>query len=296
MAERDAFAVPAPAKVNLYLHVVGRRADGFHLLDSLIVFAGIGDTVEVRPSDALTFTVDGPMAAGVPATDDNLVSKAARALAAAAGIEAKADIRLIKRLPMAAGVGGGSADAAAALRALRRLWKLDVDDGALAALGLGLGADVPVCLAGRAAFVGGIGEAIDPVPPLPRCWIVLVNPGVPASTPAVFKARQGAFSEPARFSDSPKDAAAFAALLKSRRNDLTSAALTVAPEIGTVLDALERCPGILLARMSGSGATCFGLFGDSSAATEAAVALKRSHPGWWAKAGSMETDSTRLEA
>lgn len=296
MAERDAFAVPAPAKVNLYLHVVGRRADGFHLLDSLIVFAGIGDTVEVRPSSALTFTVDGPMAAGVPATDNNLVLKAARALAAAAGIEAWADIRLIKRLPMAAGVGGGSADAAAVLRALRRLWRIDIADAALAKIALGLGADVPVCLAGRAAFVGGIGEAIDSVPPLPRCWIVLVNPGVPASTPAVFKARHGAFSAPARFAEVPADAAAFAALLQSRRNDLTAAALTVAPDIGKVLDALERCPGILLARMSGSGATCFGLFGDSGAATEAASALNRGHPDWWAKAGSMETDATRLEA
>lgn len=296
MAERDAFAVPAPAKVNLYLHVVGRRPDGFHLLDSLIAFAGIGDTVEVRPAPSLAFSVEGPMAAGVPANDDNLVPRAARALAAAAGIEPEADIRLVKRLPMAAGVGGGSADAAAALRALRRLWRVDIDDGTMAALALGLGADVPVCLAGRAAFVGGIGEAIDPVPPLPRCWIVLVNPGVPASTPAVFKARQGAFSAPARFAEAPTDAAAFAALLRSRRNDLTAAALTVAPEIGTVLDALERCPGILLARMSGSGATCFGLFGDSDAATEAALALKRGHPGWWAKAGSMETDATRLES
>lgn len=296
MAERDAFAVPAPAKVNLYLHVIGRRADGFHLLDSLIVFAGIGDTVEVRPSDALTFAVEGPMAAGVPATDDNLVLKAAWALAAAAGIEAKADIRLIKRLPMAAGVGGGSADAAAALRALKRLWRIDIADATMAAIALGLGADVPVCLAGRAAFVGGIGEAIDPVPPLPRCWIVLVNPGVPAATPAVFKARQGAFSAPARFSEAPKDAAAFVALLRSRRNDLTAAALTVAPDIGKVLGALERCPGILLARMSGSGATCFGLFVDAGAATEAAFALNRGHPGWWAKAGSMETGATHLES
>ena len=296
MAERDAFAVPAPAKVNLYLHVVGRRSDGFHLLDSLIVFAGVGDTIEVRPSAALIFAVEGPMAEGVPANDDNLVPKAARALAAAAGIEARAEIRLIKRLPMAAGVGGGSADAAATLRALKRLWKLDVDDATMSAIALGLGADVPVCLAGRAAFVGGIGEAIDPASPLPRCWIVLVNPGVPASTPAVFKARRGAFSETARFSESPKDASAFAALLQSRRNDLTAAALTVAPEIGRVLDALEKCPGTLLARMSGSGATCFGLFGDEGAATAAALALNRSHPDWWVQAGSMETDATRLES
>ena len=275
---------PAPAKVNLYLHVVGRRADGYHLLDSLVVFADDGDAVTVAPSEDLRFTLTGPFAAEVPAGDDNLVVRAARALAAAAGRPPAASIRLDKRLPVASGVGGGSADAAAVLRALVRLWDVRIGEAALAKLALGLGADVPMCLHRRPVFVGGIGEEITAAPALPACGLVLVNPRVPLPTPAVFKARAGAFSAPARFAAAPADAAALAGLLAERGNDLAMAAMTLVPAVGGALAALAMTPGVLLARMSGSGATCFGVCADRAAAMAAAAALAVDHPDWWMSA------------
>lgn len=287
--------VTAAAKVNLYLHVTGRRADGYHTLDSLVAFCGIGDAIEARAADALSLSIEGPFAAGLPAGEDNLVLRAARALRAALGIERGARIVLHKRLPPASGIGGGSADAAATLRALMRLWNARPPDAALAALALALGADVPVCLDGRAAFMGGIGEDLAPAPALPPATIVLANPGVPVATPDVFRRRAGSFSAPARFSEAPRDAARLAELLRERRNDLDAPARALCPAVGEVVDALERCPGVLLARMSGSGATCFGLFADAGHATEAAFALARAHPRWWVKAGSLESDANRLE-
>jgi 4-diphosphocytidyl-2-C-methyl-D-erythritol kinase len=286
---------PAPAKINLYLHVVGRLADGYHLLDSLIVFAGIGDTLTFAPAEGPSLAVDGPFAAGVPAGEENLVLKAARALAEAAHVHAGVAIRLTKRLPPASGLGGGSADAAATLRALKRLWDLRLDDATLAKIALALGADVPVCVQGRAAFVGGIGEAIAPAPPLPPCWVVLANPGVELKTPTVFQARSGPFSSPARFDEPPQSAAALAALLAERRNDLERPAMQLQPTVADALAALRACPGALIARMAGSGATCFALFDDPGRATEATFALARARPTWWVKTGSVETDATRLD-
>ncbi len=210
----------APAKVNLYLHVTGRRADGYHLLDSLVVFAGDGDRIEVSEASGFRLQVTGPFADEVPAGDDNLVLRAARALAQAAdaagdtnanaaGIRvAGAAIRLDKRLPVASGIGGGSADAAATLRALVRLWRLDLEPAALASLALALGADVPMCLAGRPSFVAGVGEEITPAPGLPGFALLLVNPRIPLATPKVFAGRSGPFSPPGRFADPPADAAA----------------------------------------------------------------------------------------
>ena len=165
-------SMPAPAKINLYLHVTGRRADGYHELDSLVVFADLGDTVTVAPDHGLRLTIDGPFASALPAGGDNLVLRAARALADAAGVEAKAAIGLTKRLPVAAGLGGGSADAAAALGALAALWGIEAGSEMLEDFARGLGADVPACLGGRPAFVGGIGEALSPAPPLPPAWVV----------------------------------------------------------------------------------------------------------------------------
>ncbi len=284
----------APAKVNLYLHVVGQRADGYHLLDSLIVFAGVGDDVTVSPASGLTLTVEGPFAPLVPAGPENLVLRAARELAQRMGVTAGARIRLAKRLPVAAGIGGGSADAAAALKALCALWTIDPDPAAMADLALALGADVPVCLAGRPAFVGGIGEDIAPPPPLPPVWMVLVNPGIAVSTPQIFKARTGAFSAPGRFSAAPEDAAALFEALGRCGNDLTAPALTLAPAIAEVLAALAAQPGCALSRMSGSGATCFGLFAEAGPAAAAAAALAVAHPRWWVQpapmlAGAAET-------
>ncbi|MDY0883930.1 4-(cytidine 5'-diphospho)-2-C-methyl-D-erythritol kinase [Dongia soli] len=271
----------APAKINLYLHVVGKRADGFHLLDSLIVFAETGDYLSISPHNDLALDIDGPFSAGLKHEANNLVLRAARGLAEIAGVDARARIRLTKNLPIASGIGGGSADAAATLRALVEFWQLDVDTQALLDLALRLGADVPVCLDGRSSFVGGIGEELMPAGQLPPAWLVLANPRVPTPTPKVFKARRGDFSGEARWSVPPTDAAALATYLKGRRNDLTEAAITVAPVIRDVLTLIETTGDCLVARLSGSGATCFGLYGNAAAAETAAAEIRRRRPNWW---------------
>jgi 4-diphosphocytidyl-2-C-methyl-D-erythritol kinase len=278
----------APAKLNLYLHVLGRRADGYHLLDSLVAFADVGDVVTAQPALALSLEIIGPFAGALQDDpSENLVWRAARALAERAGIEPKAALTLEKNLPVASGIGGGSSDAAAALKALGELWRLDLGERPFQGLAPSLGADVPVCLFGELAWVGGIGEAVAPAPALPSCSVVLVNPGLGLATPAVFKARTGAFSEAARFDAAPADATALARLLETRRNDLTAPALELAPGIAQVLRALEAEPGALLARMSGSGATCFALFADEAAAQAAAQRLGAMHTGWWVAAGRL---------
>ena len=271
----------APAKINLYLHLIGKRADGYHLLDSLVAFADVGDVLEVRPAAGLTLAISGPFAKSVPDDVDNMVMRAARSLAAAGGVREGAAIALKKHLPVSAGLGGGSADAAAALLALAELWRLRPGEDGLKDLGLALGADVPACLAGRVVYVGGIGEAIAPAPALPRAQLVLANPGVAVDTARVFAAHRGMMSGPGRFDHAPATAAALAEALISRRNDLQAPAEAIAPVISEVLSALEAQPGCLLARLSGSGASCFGLFAEERAAAEAAEACRAAHPGWW---------------
>lgn len=290
----DRVAVPAAAKINLYLHVTGKRADGYHLLDSLVAFAGIHDLIETRPASTLTLAVEGPFGDKVPGGADNLVLRAAQLLGEAYGVDQGASIRLVKRLPPASGMGGGSADAAATLKALTVLWGIDATGHELLELAEDLGADVPVCLIGEAAFMAGIGEDLAPAPALPPAWLVLVNPGVEVPTPEVFRRRSGPFSSADRFQTVPADAAALARLLASRRNDLAAAAIEIAPVIKDALAALEQSPGVLLARMTGSGATCFGLFADAKAATTATLTLGRDHPGWWVKVASLEGDTSRL--
>jgi len=278
----------APAKLNLYLHVVGRRPDGYHLLDSLVAFADIGDDLTVYPAPELTLDLAGPFARDLGGDPrDNLVWRAAELLAQRLGRAASARIHLEKNLPVASGIGGGSSDAAAALKALDGLWQGGLGQGRLAGLARGLGADVPVCLAGKTSWLGGIGEEVAPAPKLPRTWLVLVNPGKALPTADVFKARRGPYAEPARFVRAPANAAALAALLKSRGNDLTNAALALVPEIGTALELLEACPGALIARMSGSGATCFALFATRANAAAAARRLKSQKPGWWVANGRL---------
>jgi 4-diphosphocytidyl-2-C-methyl-D-erythritol kinase len=279
--------VEAPAKVNLFLHVVGKRADGYHLLDSLVAFAGVGDTLEITAADGLRLSVDGPTAGLLPPGDDNIVLKAARRLAERAGVTANASIHLTKRLPVAAGIGGGSADAAAALNGLARLWGTALPEAEMTALALAIGADVPVCLRGRPTHMAGVGEVLADVPALPPAWLVLVNPMVPLSTPAVFKARAPGFSEPAPLAAAPADAAALAAALAERRNDLTAPAVTLAPVVGEVLSAIDTTPACLLSRMSGSGATCFGLYADEDTARTAATTLAAAHPNWWTAAAPL---------
>jgi 4-diphosphocytidyl-2-C-methyl-D-erythritol kinase len=276
----------APAKVNLYLHVIGRRADGYHLIDSLVAFADIGDHIAARPAGVLSLELDGPEAAGLAGEgENNLVLRAARLLADHAGVAAGAALRLKKRLPIAAGLGGGSSDAAAALRVLGALWRVEIDEPALVHLGARLGADVPVCLQARAAWVGGVGERIEPASPLPPGGILLANPRIALPTAAVFAARSGPFGEPGRFAPMPQDAAGLAEALRPRRNELTDAATGLVPEIAAVLAALARLPGARLARMSGSGASCFALFDDRAAAERARAALASAEPRWWCAAG-----------
>jgi len=278
----------APAKLNLYLHVVGRRADGYHLLDSLVAFADIADALTAAPGDGLSLEVAGPFAAALAGpVEDNLVWRAAAGLARRLGRAPDAALRLIKNLPVASGIGGGSSDAAAALRALAALWQAPADPAMLADLAAALGADVPVCLAGRASWVAGIGEAVTPAPPLPQVAVVLANPGAPLATAAVFKHRTGPFGMPARFAAAPRDARHLASLLRARQNDLTDAAVALVPAIGTVLERLAAQEGALIARMSGSGATCFSLFAAPDAAAAAAAQLRADHPGWWVAAGRL---------
>jgi 4-diphosphocytidyl-2-C-methyl-D-erythritol kinase len=278
----------APAKVNLYLHLIGRRPDGYHLLDSLVAFADIGDRITAAPAATLSLEISGPEAGGlVNLGHENLVLRAARLLGDHTGTARGAALYLEKNLPIAAGIGGGSSDAAAALRVLTVLWHLPISEEALRCLGARLGSDVPACLYGHAAWVGGIGERIAGAPDLANAGVLLANPRKELPTAAVFAARKGPFSAGGRFAPMPDDAKELARALVPLRNDLTGAAIELVPEIGAVLARLERLPGALIARMSGSGATCFALFPDRGAAEEALTVLAAAEPDWWCAAGGL---------
>ena len=269
--------VAAPAKVNLTLHVTGRRDDGYHEIDSLVTFAEVGDVVTVERADVTTLDVDGPFADGVPRDDGNLVLRAARLM----GVTAR--ITLTKNLPPASGIGGGSADAAATLKGLSDLYDMPLPDHAAAAT---LGADVPVCLAGGLARMRGIGERVERLGPVPATLpMLLVNPGVAVSTPEVF-ARLERRDNPAMPEVVPScDDDAFHPWLAEQRNDLEAPAIAAAPVIAEVLDLLGRQAGVGLARMSGSGATCFALFPDRRDMAAAQLAVRRARPDWWCVAG-----------
>ncbi|GAB4286173.1 MAG: 4-(cytidine 5'-diphospho)-2-C-methyl-D-erythritol kinase [Roseovarius sp.] len=263
-----------PAKVNLTLHVTGRREDGYHLIDSLAVFADIGDRLVFTLPGAYRLTVSGPMARGVPADDDNLAIRAARMT----GL--RTDILLEKHLPHAAGLGGGSGDAAAALRVLSGFGGQPVPADAIA-----LGADIPLCLHARAARVRGIGDRVTPVPGLPTLDAVLVNPNQPVPTAKVFARLQGRYGPPMPETIPPLRAPGdLVGWLRDMRNDLEPPATEFAPAIGQILDTLTRTPGCLLARMSGSGGTCFGIYNDAETAGAAAGRLRESFPHWWVAA------------
>lgn len=277
----------APAKINLYLHVGGARADGLHDLASLFVFTEHGDDVIATPADDLSLSVDGPFApalSGDPPTD-NLVFRAAELLREKTGVRNGAKLRLEKNLPVAAGIGGGSADAAAALRALTTLWNLSFSADDLSALAFELGADVPACLSRAPVFVDGAGERLSPAPALPPAFVLLVNPGVVMPTGPVFRRFDAENpNPPAPTHPLFKDGAAldFAVIMGATRNDLQAPATTLAPAIGDLVNAMATQDGALAARMSGSGATCFALFADGDAAKAA-----RAHfaaQGLWAMA------------
>jgi 4-diphosphocytidyl-2-C-methyl-D-erythritol kinase len=241
----------APAKINLFLLVIGQRPDGYHLLDSVAVFAGAGDVVSAAPADELTLTITGPFAGGLTADQDNLVLQAAQALANAAGIPARAALTLEKNLPVASGIG----------------------------------ADVPVCMASKPARMGGIGEILTAAPELPKFGLVLINPGVAVATPDVFRARTGRFSMRAALPAGWRQVKFMASDLAELSNDLEEPAIKVAPVIGTVLRTLQADRKCLLARMSGSGATCFGIYETPTIAKEAAEAIRRKD--WWIWSGGL---------
>jgi len=272
----------APAKLNLYLHVLGQRSDGCHLLDSLVMFADVGDVIRVEKAPKLALEISGPFAADLAATEpeNNLVMRAARALASQGGFQATATITLEKNLPVSAGIGGGSSDAAAALQALKALWRLDTSNADLAALGMEIGADVPACLAAQTLYMAGAGEQIDMAPSLPTLSLVLVGPGAPLSTAQVFNALGAKWSEPGRLA--PTDTAEdFVQELASRHNGLQAPAMALQPIIGDALRALEAEQGCMLARMSGSGSVCFGIFQSAKDGEPAAARIAQQHPKWW---------------
>lgn len=281
----------APAKINLFLHVGPVRADGLHELASLFVFADDGDRISVEPSRDLSLKITGPFADALRAfpVKTNLVWRAADALRREAGISEGAAITLDKRLPIASGIGGGSADAAAALRALVRLWRLDIGGEALKRLAFGLGADVPACIDRRPVYVTGAGETIANGPRLPPVWTALVNPRVETPTGPIFRAFDAANPNPAAPSlpaaRALTDYSALADYLAPTRNDLEPLAINRQAVIGAARDFLAECPGCLLSRMSGSGATVFGLFTTAAAARQAAQRARAR--GWWAMAAQL---------
>lgn len=279
--DSDCAEVFAPAKINLTLHVTGRRDDGYHTLDSLVMFADIGDRVTVCRADNSALEMTGPMAENTPTGDDNLVLRAARMI----GVDAH--ITLEKTLPVAAGIGGGSSDAAATLRALSELSGKPIPGNILP-----LGADAPVCCVAPsgAARMQGAGEKVTPVSGLPELHAVLVNPNIPVMTTEVFERLTKRDNAPMPDTiPTGTDAATFIEWLKDQRNDLQDPAIACEPVIEQVFSTLEVTPGCMLTRMSGSGGTCFGLYADAETAASAAGRLQESHPGWWVAA-------TRLNA
>ena len=278
----------APAKINLFLHVGDKRSDGYHELESLAVFADVGDALKFERAGTLSLVVDGPFAASLAGEADNLVLRAARGAAQLARRELPRKITLTKNLPVASGIGGGSSDAAATMRAFLLQWEGDqivLDD--FVALASELGSDVPVCFFGQSSWMAGRGDDIarTSVPPL---HAVLVNPGVSIATRDVFAGLRertgiGAGEWPERF----ETAQSLLDFLRTTKNDLEAPALRLAPQIGEALQALRSASGIELARMSGSGATCFGLFENEAMAKNAAVSIAASHPEWWVKAAQL---------
>jgi 4-diphosphocytidyl-2-C-methyl-D-erythritol kinase len=277
----------APAKVNLTLRVIGRRADFYHDIESVVAFARAGDRLTFTPGGTLDLTLRGPNAGATGELADNLVLKATQALAARTVGLRLGRFALDKRLPVAAGLGGGSADAAAALRLLARANALPLDDARLFAAARATGADVPVCLDPRPRMMRGTGDALSPPLELPPLPALLVNPGVAVATRDVFARLALSPAETRSAYDAaaiPTGRAALFAYLADHMNDLEPAAIALQPVVAGVLAALRALPNCRLARMSGSGATCFGLFDSSRAAAAAARSLEAAHPGWWVRA------------
>jgi 4-diphosphocytidyl-2-C-methyl-D-erythritol kinase len=267
----------APAKINLFLHVGDKRADGFHPVQSLAVFTDISDELAMEAASDLSLSIEGPFAKDLEGESDNLVLRAARVLGGGT-----AKLTLAKNLPVASGIGGGSADAAAVLRGLRVLWDMKKDDATLRDIAAGLGSDIAACVLSQPCFMEGRGEILRPVESMPRVPMLLVNPGVPVPTKDVFAALQSrSGAEMALPRGRFTDTADLLRFLETTRNDLEEPARRIQPVIGDVLGAITALPGALLTRMSGSGATCFGFFADDDCCRRAAAMLTNSHPDWW---------------
>ncbi len=281
----------ARPKVNLFLHVTERREDGYHLLESLVCFPdGIGDRITVSEGDALSLFETGPFASQTGCQSQNLIMKAADLLKREFSVGQGAKVLLEKNLPVASGIGGGSADAALTLNLLCDLWKISIEKDHLESLAASLGADVPSCLQSRTAMMRGIGEILSPVETLPAFSILLVNPGVTVSTPAIFKELSIPEDQPAipeRWGEVPNDI--FLSLGRCR-NDLEPAAFSLVPAIKKVINILKMQDGCRLARMSGSGATCFGLFETLEEARDAQKTVEMQHPSWWSAASMVNAD------
>jgi len=280
----------APAKINLYLHIIDKRKDGYHFLESLVTFADIGDTIRMRPSDTFNFSIEGPYSASFHAEShnrSNLIIDALDRLSELVGHPLNLDVTLVKELPLASGIGGGSADAAAAIWGALKLWDVQPDGATLHELLVGLGADVPVCYAGATQNVSGIGDILEPVDYIPELPVVLVNPGKACMTHMVFMNYKKSFSAPkimAENLDSPEKCLRF---LLERQNDLHDAACEVVPEIDNVIHALQTEDGCHLARLSGSGATCFAIYNSPVKAQLAVQNIRRDNPDWWARHGTL---------
>jgi 4-diphosphocytidyl-2-C-methyl-D-erythritol kinase len=276
----------APAKINLYLHITGKRDDGYHLLDSLVAFADVNDKLEVTFSDTLTLVTEGSYAAKLPAKD-NIVLKAAEALRKQYNVTKGAAITLHKNLPIGAGLGGGSADAAAAIRLLSRFWKITPGPKELHDIALALGADVLACLRATSVYMGGIGDVIETGPSFVGTYIVLINPGKPLATEKVFARFKDDFSTAVRHPHAFGSQEACIQFLQKTKNDLQNTAIEMLPEIETILKALVAQKDCQLARMSGSGATCFGMFSEALPAQNAAQELSAEYPDWWIKTATI---------
>lgn len=289
----DLGPIEARAKINLYLHVTGRRDDGFHELDSLFVRARIADRLWISHADTDSLEVSGPFAGSLAAEDaqDNLVMRAVDAVRQSVGCRGAFWVHLEKNLPIASGMGGGSADAAATLKTVARMMGGPMD---LDLIARRLGADVPPCLNEQPILVSGIGEIVRPAPRLPSVAMVLVNPGRPLSTPQVFRERAGSFTAPDPLESGLEGFDDLVRELAHRSNDLEAPACHLEPVIVEAIDALRGQRGIALARMSGSGATCFGLAATLKEAEEVAARLCDEHPDWWIVATEMVTKAASL--
>lgn len=281
------FSLPAPAKLNLFLHITGTREDGLHTLQSLIVFTDVGDTISFSPHDGFLLDTTGPFAEDLGPPQDNIVYKAARALAAAYNAPLRGSILLEKNLPVASGIGGGSSNAATALLGLVRLWDLPDEPDRLQKIAVTLGADVPSCLIRKPVWAEGAGEKMMRLPGMPGLHLVLATPPVATPTVAVYQGFRGRYSPPLQFMGRRKTMQEWIADLKLYRNDLTDAAIDINPDIKTVLQAIADTPNCQFARMSGSGATCFGVYEYAGAAAAAVNKLRQTHPDWWIVAANL---------